>query len=250
MSFIIAFDPFVRLDVVDDSANGGERLEAFTFEPTKRTRQVMADYSIVFREGVNGFSLYYKSNLAISPPLLTPILARTRFSFKMTLTEGGFFDRFHPDFGGGKTQILLDNLDAAGAATSTGQLSVGATVETDDLIAMGPTNYPVRLDVSGGVPAVVEAQNRFDGTVVATTNITIEPSNLEVVTSLKIDADADAALRLVAPAPSTLDRLIYADDEIADSNAVGAVDFYWDQSQDTVPAGTGATFTAVFRRRP
>lgn len=247
MSFVVAFAPFLRLAVSDDAARP---VDAFSFVPTARTRKVMADHEIVFRGEPSGFALYYKSNPAVAPALLTPILARTRFSFAMMSSEADFFDRHFPDFAGGAAQILLDNLDGGGGVATAGPLSVGATVEAADLVPIGPAAYPVRLDVSGGAPAVVEARDRFAGTVVASTDIVAEPGALELVTAVDLSRAADAAVRLVAPAPASLDRLIYADDEIADAGAVGAVDLYWEQPQDAVPAGTGAVYAAVFRRRP
>jgi hypothetical protein len=247
MSFVIAFAPFLRVEIDDDA---GAPVAAFTFAPTARTRKAMADHAILFRTEASGFTLYYKTNPTAVPPLLAPIAARTRFSFAMTLTEPGFFDRYHPASGGANSQILLDNLDAAGAIATAGTLSEGATVEAADLIAAGPTRYPLRLDVSGGAPTVVEAQDRFTNAVVGSTDIVVEPTVAEIFTSVDTTGATDAALRLVAPAPSTLDRLIYADDAIADGGAIGVIDLYWNQPQDAVPAGTGAVFTATFRRRP
>jgi len=55
---------------------------------------------------------------------------------------------------------------------------------------------------------------------------------------------------MAAPAPSTLNRLVYADTSAADSAAAAVIDLYWDQPQTAVPAPGGAVFDAVFRPRP
>ncbi|MCG6901994.1 MAG: hypothetical protein LJE68_04860 [Rhodobacter sp.] len=246
MSFVIAFTPFVRIEV---STSDGA-VAPFVLAPTERTRTVMKNHEIISRENADGLSLYAKSNPAVVPALLAPIAARTRFSFAMRLTDAGFFDRYFPDSANGTTQILLDNLDGAGAIQTAGALTTGAAVDVPDLVAAGPESYPVRLDVSGGAPPVLEAQDRFTAAVVGSTLIVAEPGQPEVVTSLDLSQAPDAALRLVAAAPANLDQPIYADDEISDTGAAGVIDIYWDQPQSAVPAGTGAIFTAQFLRRP
>ena len=246
MSFVIAFTPFVRIDLSTD--DGGD--VPFMLVPTTRTEAVMKNHEIVSRRSANSLSLYAKSNPAVAPALLAPIAARTRFSFAMILTDATFFGRYLPDMPSGTVQILLDNLDGAGAIQTSGALTTGAAVDVADLVAAGPQTYPVRLDVSGGAPAVIEAQNRFTAAVVGFTEITADPGQLEVEIVLDLSAAPDAAVRLVAPAPANLNRLIYADDDVSDTGAAGVIDLYWDQPQSAVPAGTGAVFTAEFQRRP
>ncbi|QIE56029.1 hypothetical protein G5B40_11545 [Pikeienuella piscinae] len=246
MSFVIAFDRFMRVRVSDD---GGAPVEGLAFAPTARTREVMANHEILHRPSSDGFSLYYKSRPGVTPPLRAPITSRVRFSFGIHVTTPGFFARHHPDFGAGGAQILLDNLTPAGAVTASGALSAGATVEAADLTALGPRAYPVRLDISGGAPGVIEARDQFSTVVAASTIIDPPPGATEIFATVDLSNAQDAAFRLVAPAPAALDRPIYADDELADSGPVGVVDLYWEQPQSAVPTGTGAEYAIVFRLR-
>lgn len=247
MSFVIAFNRFLQVTLEDAD---GEPVNAFEIRPTARTRRLLADHRIVFKPGVSGLTLYAISNPAASPAVIAPISARTRFSFTMRLIEAGFFERFHPDFGSGGGQILLDNLDAAGAIQTGGLLTNGATVEAVDTVAVGPNPFPLRLDVSGGAPAAVELQDRFSAAVVGTAAIDVDPGAVETIALIGAPDGTDAALRAVSPAPAPLNRLVYVDEAIAQSNVVGVIDLYWDQSQSNVPADTGAIFSAVFRPRP
>ena len=245
MSFVIAVTPFLRVELsTDDAAN-----VPFGLTPTRTTQELMANHGIVYRPTANGLALYAKSNPAVNPALLRPISSRSRFSFAMSLTDAGFFQRYHPDFADSTAQILLDNLDGVGAIQPAGVLSAGPTIEVADLTAVGPTIYAVRLGVSGGAPPVIEAQNRFTGAVVGTTDLVLEAGQTELETFVDLTTAPDAAVQLVAAAPVNLDRSVYADSEISDSGAAGVLDLYWDQPQDAVPAGSGAVYTAQFRRR-
>ena len=246
MSFVIAFAPFVRIDLV--TSDGADA--PFDLTPTVRTVDLMRNHEIIFRPDSRGLTLYAKSNPSVLPALVAPIAERVRFSFAMTLTDATFFRRYLPDFANGAAQILLDNLDAAGAIQTAGALTAGASVDVADLVVGGPADFPVRLDVSGGAPAIVEARDRFSANVVASTGIVADPGQSEVLTSLDLSAAPGSAWRMVAPAPANLDRLIYADDEVSDRGAAGVIDIYWQQAQDAVPAGTGAQFTAAFQTRP
>lgn len=87
MSFVIAFTPFVRIDLSTD--DGGD--VPFMLVPTTRTEAVMKNHEIVSHGSANSLSLYAKSNPAVAPALLAPIAARTRFSFAMILTDATFF---------------------------------------------------------------------------------------------------------------------------------------------------------------
>lgn len=247
MSFVIAALPFMRVAFEDDA---GGPVAAFRAEPSARARLTMKNHSIIFRGAPSGFALHYLANPLAAPPPVAEISGRTRFSFALRLAEPDFFERFHPDGTGGAAHLLLDNLDAAGAIQTSGALSAGVTVEAADLVEIGPNPYPVVIDFAGGAPPQVEARDRFSNAILSTTPVVAEPGALSSTVLLAIPPDADPATRITAPAPSALDRLVYADDEPTASGAVGVIDLYWDQSQTAAPADTGAEFTAAFRPRP
>ena len=247
MSFVISAIPFMQVDLTEQ---GGDAVEAFQITPLLRTWSVMNDHSIIFRGRPSGFSLHYLSNPEATPPPVAQISGRTRFSFAMRLVEADFFERFHPDFAAGAPQLLLDNLDGSGAIQSAGPLSDGATVETADTLPVGPNPYPAVVDVTGGAPNQVDALDRFGGTVVGSTEFEPESTATTITVPVEILGTADPAVRLTAAAPSTLDRIVYADGSLADAGAAGVIDLFWDQPQTAVPANSGAVFQVVFRPRP
>lgn len=255
MSFVIAVDRFLSVALNDDA---GAPVTAFALQPTARTSRLMGDYGIVFRRITGGLALYYKTNPVVTPALVSPISNQVRFSFFMT-AAGPAPDKLYQGLSGaGGAQILLDNLDGAGAILPAGLMTQGAEVGAGEHVFAGPSVYPVQVDLSGGIPAQVEARNRFTNAVAAQTPIqdlvaeppvAPPPGATEVFATVDVPAGGEAALRLVTPAPGTLNRLIYADDEIAGGQALGIIDLYWSGPQSAVPAGSGIEYEAVFRRQ-
>jgi hypothetical protein len=247
MSFVISAIPFMQVDLTEQ---GGGPVEAFLVTPTARTRSVMNDHSIIFRGRPSGFSLHYLSNPEAGLPPVAQINGRTRFSFAMRLVEADFFEHFHPIFPSGAPQLLLDNLDSGGVIQPAGPLSESVTVEAVDALPIGPNPYPAVVDVSGGAPNLIEAIERFKGAVVGSTEFEPEPAATTITIPLEISPNADPAVRLTAAAPSTLDRIVYVDGQLADAGAAGVIDLFWDQPQTAVPANSGAVYEIVFRPRP
>lgn len=256
MSFVIAVSRFLSVVLRDDA---GADVTAFEIEPTPRTHRLMADYGILFRPVTGGMALYFKTNPDVSPALVSPITGPVRFSFAMTAKDSDPGRLYQGLSGTGGSHILLDNLDAGGAIRVTsGPITAGAHVGAGEQVFAGSNRYPVRVDLSGGVPDVIEARDRFTNAVAATTAVNDPgaeppvappPGATQVFTTVGIPARGSAALRLFTPAPGTLDRLIYADEEIAAARAVGVIDLHWTGAQSAVPAGSGIEYEAVFLRQ-
>ncbi len=254
MSFVISVSRFLSVALRDET---GADVTEFAIAPTTRTRALMSDYGIIFRAVTGGFALYYKTNPSVPQPLVSPISDQVRFSFEMTAAGPAPDKLFQELSGAAGAQVLLDNLDGAGAILPGGVLTAAAEVGAGDHVFAGPKAYPVRVDLGGGIPAQVEARDRFTDAVAAQAPVedlaaeppvAPPPGATEVFTTIDVP-EAEAALRLVTPAPGTLDRLIYADDEIAQGAAVGIIDLFWSGAQSAVPAGTGIEYSAIFRRQ-
>ncbi|MEQ9126616.1 MAG: hypothetical protein RIM80_29075, partial [Alphaproteobacteria bacterium] len=113
MSFAAAYHPFMTVRTVDD---GGAAVTAFRFQPSDACIRRLGDHRLTFRPRTDGFQVYYRTNPLAAPALIGAIDARARFGFEMRLTDAGFFDAYHPDLDAMTgPQLLLDNLDGAGA---------------------------------------------------------------------------------------------------------------------------------------
>lgn len=255
MSFSIAAERFMSVELRNDA---GDVIDDFAIQPTGRTRGLLQDYGILFRQITGGMALYYTTNPYANPPLVSEIGDQVRFSFALCAASGDPALVYDGLSGAGGSHILLDNLDNAGAIQPAGAITVAAEVGSAEHIFAGPRVYPLQLDLSGGIPNVIEAQERFSANVAASTPVNDPAAEPPVVPPPGADAifvkvdipEARAgALRLVTPAPGTLNRLIYADDEIAASRAIGILDLYWAGPQTAAPANTGISYTAAFQRR-
>jgi len=247
MSFVREYRRFLRVDFDDDE---GDPVTAFEIRTTSRTRRVMADHALVFRGEPAGFTVYSRHDPEAADTLIGPITDRIRLSFALILRERGFFARYLPDLAGAGRQILLQNLDGAGAIRTNGALSAGGTVDTDELVQAGPASaFPVTIDLTAGTPDRLRARDRFDNSELLEREFTAPPPPAPL---LRLNVDlaglADPAARLTTPVAGALDQVVYADDEIAQSGAAAILDLWWDQRQDSVPA-PGAAFTATFRNR-
>ncbi|MDV7144037.1 hypothetical protein R3X27_15215 [Tropicimonas sp. TH_r6] len=255
MSFSIAAQRFMSVSFQDDA---GAAISDFTLQPTRRTVGLMNDHGILFRQVTGGMALYYTTNPFATPPLTSPIGDRVRFSFSLTAAAGDPGLRYDGMSGAGGSHLLLDNLDGAGTIQPAGPITTAAQVGSGEHIYAGPRAYPVQLDLTGGIPAVIEAQDRFTGTVAASTPVNDPlaeppvappPGSSAIFATVDIPESRAGALQLVTPAPGTLNRLIYADDDVAADRAIGIVDLYWTGPQSTAPANTGTAYTAAFQRR-
>lgn len=246
MGFVIAYHPFLALQLEDD---GGEPVTAFDIRPTPLALQAMGMNQILWRPRPNGLQLFYRTTPESTPPLLGEITSRVRYSFHMRLTDGGFFTQHFPDFAGDGAALQFDNLDGAGAIQAAGAIiSQGATVSDADTVAMGTVPFPARVDLTGGVPTDVELQNPVSGNALATTLVTAAAGATETTVLLDASGPGDGLYRAVASIPAALDQRIYAD-AATDGTARGAVDLYWETAQDSVASPDGAIYRVVFQRR-
>lgn len=255
MSFSLAANRLMSVAFRDDA---GDVVTDFAIQPTSRTQALMADYGILFREITGGMALYYTTNPYATPPLTAAIADQVRFSFAMRPAGSDPALRYDGLSGPDGTHVLLDNLDGAGATLSGGSISAAGEVGAGDHVFAGPRVYPVEIDLSGGAPNAVEAVDRFDNSVAARTvvndataspPVAPPPGATAIVATLDVPKQSVGALRLVTPAPGTLNHLIYADDDVVATRAIGIIDLYWTGPQSTAPANTGIEYTAAFRRR-
>ena len=255
MSFVIAVDRFLSVILSDDA---GDAVTAFEIAPTMRTTSLLDNHGIIFRQIVGGMALYYKTNPLVSPALVSPITGRVRFSFTLTAAVADPSLLYHGLSGAGGAQILLENLDGAGAIQEAGLITSTAVVGAGEHVYVGPSWYPVQVSLAAGTPNAVEARDRFTGSVIAQTKIldlaaeppiTPPPAATYVLTTVEVPTVGAAALRLVVDAPGTLSRAIYADDEVDRARALGVIDLHWSGPQNGVPAGTGIEYRATFLRK-
>jgi len=245
MSFAAAYHPFMTVRTADD---GGGAVTAFRFQPSDDCVRRLGDHRLTFRPRADGFQLYYRTNPLAATALVGAIGARTRFGFEMRIADAGFFNAFHPDLDATTgPQLLLDNLDGAGAVQAGGSLAAAATVEQDDAGRIVRRVHDVAVDMAAPAPTALTVAERFGGVAEPPIPVPATTAATQLV-AIDLRKAEGVAFTIAETPPSPPARAIYADDRAAGLGLAGVVDLYWETAQDTVPAG-GLTFDITFRRR-
>ena len=257
MSRVIAWRRFIRV-LIEDDAN--RPLDAFAFLPSPETADAMQRYRLMARAEGTSLSLYYRVFPQLAPPLRSAITNRVRLSFAMTLREQDFFQRHHPDLNAAAGASLhLDNLDGAGAILADGaSLSAGAVVGVADAVQVARRRVPVSVGLAPP-PTHVRAVNVQTGLPIIDTRpnppvpvqVAVQPAPgaSQFAAILDIPPSAGPLVRVRQAPAGALNRRAYADDWTSETGAAGVLDLFWENAQDTVPAGPGQVYRIVFARR-
>jgi hypothetical protein len=239
---IIAYRPVATVSAREKGA--ATPWAGVRFWPTPATAERLAKQRMVFRPFPGGFRLAAEHDLAGSGGPTIPIAGDLGLLFAVRL-DGALGETDATRKSG--PSLFLSNRNASGTPQSGPQLSREEIVGLKDRawivprrhragFPLGPGNRPNRIELksyfggSAGEPLPIEAP--------------AEAEAAEVMVALEM---ADGVAFVLRPKPQGAERLIVADDELAEMRPDGALELVLKAFPGPDPAA-GREFTAIFER--
>jgi len=234
----IAFRP---LATVSAKAKGRDLpLATVRFSPTPSTLERLSKQRILFRSFPGGFRLAAQHDVESGGGPLVPIVGDLSLLFAGKLDEklAAGDEKVGPS-------IFLTNRNASGTPQGGPQLSRDVAVGTKDRAWIVPRRHVATISlVSGSRPKSMELRPAFGGAALET--LALDAAADASAVSLPISVEQRQGLAfLLRPKPSGDDRLIVADDELAEMRPDAALELVLRSFPGPAPAA-GREFTATF----
>lgn len=215
-------------------------VQAVRFSPTPSTLERLSKQRILFRSFPGGFRLAAQHDLEGGGGPLVPIVGDLSMLFAVKL-GGGLA-------GGGEKagpSIFLTNRNASGTPQGGPRLSREDEVSTKDRAWIVPRRHFATISLgSGSRPKNMELRSAFGGGALETLSIDATPDASAVTLLISVEQREGIAF-LLKPKPSGNDRLIVADDELAEMRPDAALELVLRSFPGPAPAA-GREFTATF----
>jgi hypothetical protein len=249
MSFRIDYQPFFFVAL--EEQNTGKILTDLVLQPTAACRQLLANRHMIFKARENGGQVFFQKNPLADDPLLGRISERIQFSFILSLKRTDFFELYKPDLSiETGPHLYFDNLTISGNIQAKDSLTIGNAVQASDAIRITPSVFVERIDVSDDPPPTfMVVQRIFDPpTIVPDVPIPSSTGTNQVQTKINLTSFPSGVYSVTTNQPDAKINKYYIDDEIASQRAIGVVDIFWEDSQDTAPEG-GVPYVIRFEKR-
>jgi hypothetical protein len=215
------------------------------FSPTPSTALRIANQRMVFRPFPGGFRLAALHDVAGSGAPLVPIADSLPLLFAISCSTG-----LQQGEATGKSgpNLFLTNRNAGGTPQGGPSLSREETVGPKDRAWIVPRLSRARIPLgSGNRPNRIELRNYFGGSSIGDAIPIEAPAQAETAdVTIALEGQQGVAF-LIRPKPQGSDRLIVADDELAEMRPQGALELVLKTFTGPTPAG-GREFTARFDR--
>jgi hypothetical protein len=221
----------------------GVPVSAVRFSPTPSTLERLAGQRILFRSFPGGFRLAAQHDLERGGGPLVPIAGDLTLLFAVKLGE-----KFAAGDEKAGPSIYLTNRNASGTPQGGPQLSREEAVGTKDRAWIVPRRYFATIALGSGTrPKNLELRSAFGGGALETFPIDVAADASAVSLPVTVEQREGVAF-LLKPKPSGNDRLIVADDELAEMGPDAALELVLRSFPGPAPA-TGREFTATFEPR-
>ncbi|MCX2743867.1 hypothetical protein OO013_08320 [Mangrovivirga sp. M17] len=246
MSFTISYIEFFKVRTINTSDSSP--LQSIFFSPSNECKKILNQHRLVFKPRIGGFDIFYQRNPYATDPVIAPITKRTRFNFKMIISDLNFFKVYEPDFDV-VPQLYFDNLDNNGNILNgpTEVLTEGSEVNVSDSMKMLPVTFTVNTDMSiAPTPTEYRIKEKFNPTNTLQSVAIENPLGLINVRTKLNDPLLQQASYINQAGPYLLEtdsgqpaaRTIYLDNELVKQEFNGIVDIYWETSQENAdPSG-------------
>jgi hypothetical protein len=250
MSFVHSYYCLFKITVIDDASS--KILETFSMTPAVRSLKQLDNFQLTFKELPAGLAVYYRTNPAATPPLLSSIKSRVQFSFCLYQPELNFFQRYKPDLNKNTgPQLYFDNLTSTGRIQVKDSLSVDNIVRATDAVKIYPHIFYALTESVGGQPAPTKlrVRDKFNpNNLILEVPIKTGGAGSQVFTKLDLSGRPSGPYTLETDAAGSTPMNIYLDDDLASVRILGLVDIHWETPQDTVSAG-GIPYFIKFQKR-
>ncbi len=259
LGFIIKYNPFFSVTVYEKDSNNP--FESFSFFPTIECRRLLNNFNLVFRPRSSGFEVFYGET-----PLI-PITEKNRFSFGLTFSDFGLFEKYgltktgESDTAVYQPGFYFDNLKSNGSIVTANPASMVAagtasnkTVSAEDTYRLRRQTFHVYDAAGDSAPSGYELSHMFNPSLTQTIPVKPNPGMAYLATTINsIDMEEDY---LGQPGPYLLKankqpppvRNLYLSDELGRGEAQGAIDIYWGKPQNNVSnPGQGQRYTITFK---
>ena len=237
--------PLLSVSVEDDA---NHRLSGIALVPTQACKDKLADHHLVFRPSDGGLRIFFQKNPEAADPLLGRIDERTRFSFALVPSRN-LLDDYKPDLTPDTgRQLYLHNLTPSGQIQTKNTLTVGTLVAEADAIRICEPIFTVPVDMTGG-PTKIRIHDRFDPpTIIREIPVAPEGGGGRALTKVDLSDLPSGPYLMDTDAAGAVARAIYVDRELAARPALGLVDLYQEDAQDSVAPG-GLNYLIRFKPR-
>jgi len=219
-------------------------LEAVRFTPTPSTIERLGSQRMVFRPYPGGFRIAAEHDLERGGGPMVPLMSELPLLFAVTL--GGLAGGSEAARKAGPA-IYLSNRNSGGTPQGGPQLSRDETVGLKDRAWIVPRRHSAGFALAAGSrPTRIELRSYFGGAVGEPLPIEApaEAGTAEVPISFE---DAEGVAFLLRPKPQGTERLIIADDELAQLRPDGALELVLKTFPGPAPA-SGREFIATFEK--
>ena len=219
-------------------------LEAVRFSPTPSTLKRMGRQHMVFRPFPGGFRIAVEHDLEKGGGPMVPVPSELPLLFAVELHGAVSADEAARKAGPG---IFLSNRNSNGTPQGGPQLSRDETVGLKDRAWIVPRRHRAGFALSAGNrPTRIELKSFFGGA--AGDPLPIEaPAEAEAAQVMVSFENVEGVAFLLRPKPQGAERLIIADDELAELRPDGALELVLKTFPGPAPA-SGREFTATFEK--
>lgn len=239
---IISFRPVATITAKVEGRDAP--LEAVRFSPTPSTMERLGSRRMVFRPFPGGFRIAAEHDLERGGGPMVPILSELPLLFAVTL--GGMVGNSEAARKTGPA-IFLSNRNAGGTPQGGPQLSREETVGLKDRAWIVPRRHSAGFALSAGSrPTRIELKSYFGGAVGEPLPIEAPAEAEAAQVSVSLE-DAEGVAFLLRPKPQGAERLIIADDELAELSPDGALELVLKTFPGPAPA-SGREFIATFEK--